>query len=64
MYVRNTFPGKKTKNQIRAHAFIHNYYKNVVQYTIFKIKKENGKKNLENLSIYIAVACPWQNVSY
>lgn len=31
---------------------------------MFKMKNENGKKNLENLSIYIAVAWPWQNVSY
>lgn len=39
-------------------------YKNVVQYKIFKMKNENGKKKRENLSIKSAVARPLQNVSY
>lgn len=39
-------------------------YKNEVQYATLRRKNENGKKNLENLSMYNAIARPLQKVGY
>lgn len=40
------------------------FYKKVDQYTIFKIMKLKGKKNLENWSMHNAILLPLQKVIY
>lgn len=52
---------KKNKKKIDKESAT---YKNVVQYIMFKMTNDSGKKNRENLSMYNAVARPLQNVSY
>lgn len=50
--------------KIYVDMIVFHLHKNVVQYKMFKMTKENGKKKRENLSIYNAVSLPLQNVSY